>query len=175
MSGMLLARASFEHAAKNAMYSHYGYIREPHQSASNLQQFTDSAVREWKLTTAFNQEQRIGVTIASVVAKDGKLDFRTIKVVDALLPQRCPSPEEFEAAMDEIVKDLPDEIAAFVRQNADERGHSAGMEEILSVARGLAGELIPQCRKLVTRLTETTAAHGGSKPRKRLDTPAAAS
>lgn len=48
---------------------------------------------------------------------------------------------EFNQKMDRLLLNVPESIAKFVRSTAYDRGHSAGYEEVLSIAESLVSEL----------------------------------
>ena len=51
--------------------------------------------------------------------------------------------EEFEIAQAEAILNIPSEFHQFLRENAWERGHSSGYEEVLGIIRNLADSLEP--------------------------------
>lgn len=64
----------------------------------------------------------------------------TYEITPPLEPMTTP---EYEEEMEEICSDIPEEFHPFIRSESWDRGHSAGMEECVSIARDLVYALKP--------------------------------
>lgn len=60
--------------------------------------------------------------------------------------------QEYDARMQELLAEIPEEFRTFVSAQAYDRGHSAGYEEVLGIAQGIVFELVPSISKYTKRL-----------------------
>ena len=51
------------------------------------------------------------------------------------------TPEIFTDQMNELLQGLPNSVKHFIVANSWERGHSAGLEEVMGIARGLKADM----------------------------------
>lgn len=161
-----MVRATYSHG--DHVLEYFGNI-DDRRHASRIREFSSQAVRHWGLTAPFNSSERISVKIEVASAVDGRLSYRLMEVCDVLLPNREPSTEEFAAAMNAALIDVPAEIADVISQRAYESGHSAGHAEVLNIARGMASDFAPACKALILRLMDTKPEHGGAQLKTAMD------
>lgn len=123
------------------LYQYYG-MHEPGCTADYPSVFYD-ALKYWEIQTKFDTYVEFKLSAAPVIAENNTLgiDGRRIETKKIFPYQRKPTENEFDAALVEIVKDLPPKLANFVRSEAWDRGHSSGELEVLSIARNLAYKL----------------------------------
>lgn len=95
------------------------------------------------LTTPRADPQPVRVKVMKLKIRNGKLE-REFACEHRLMPRLAPMTEaEYIRHLEEAVKSLPDEFRTWVRGTAWEQGHSAGYEEVVSIAESMADELKP--------------------------------
>lgn len=153
---------------------YFGHIDDKYH-AGQIREFAAQAVRHWGLTAPFNSSERVSVMVDKAGVVEGRLSYRLVHSCDVLLPNREPSTEQFAAAMNAALIEVPAEIADVISRRAYESGHSAGHAEVLNIARSMAADFAPACKALILRLTDTKPEHGGAKSKTKLDKQAPAS
>lgn len=136
--------------------SEYFYEANPNNPMFTFKDLAYKAVCEAGLTTSRDNLESVFVNILSLHIKDGKL---IRKVERNNLPIEPPlarmTQMDFDRRQKEILASLPEEFHGFVNNQAWERGHSAGFEEVISIMENLAEALeIPvadYCSKIELR------------------------
>lgn len=119
------------------------YDADPTQRWFNVKDLAEKAIREAGLKTAcYGQPETIYVNIFRIVLEKGKA---IRKVVNNQLPIELPfarmSQEQFNMRQAELLRALPEEFHGFVNSQAWERGHSAGLEEVMMIMEELTDAL----------------------------------
>lgn len=117
------------------------------QDDFNFNQSARQAVEKSGLKSPYKQEQFINVEIHQLVIKDGVLqkNFRTNCSVK--IPQERINNSQYEQELEELLNKIPEEFRSFVSRMSWEDGHSAGLEEVLSIADDLVDGLLPCIEK----------------------------
>ena len=126
------------------------FVRGPYQIAMDF-------VRKVGLTTPRSRPTDVLVKVFTVKVKDGEMVRELEGDYMVQLPLDKMTGEDYEAAMAEIVEDLPDEFKTYVRDEAYDRGHSSGYEECYSIGQDMAGKLAICVNLYTTRLTYAAA------------------
>lgn len=137
-------------------YEHWGEF-----SGANLedersfkQNLAQAAVYRSGLTCDRNKPINIQVDIRKLVVQN----HVPAKVHDSRffvdLPFRRMNEKEFEEAMQEALKDLPEEFAGFVSSKAWDDGHSAGYEEVVNLATDMSHSLGEAFKKYSKRISK---------------------
>jgi hypothetical protein len=125
------------------------------QMPTRNQAICEDAVRAKRLTTTRKNPQKVMVELFTVEANGGEL--RRHKVGDyEVMP--CLEPmnhEEYEEELTKAIEDLPPEFREYARQTSWERGHSAGYEEVVSIASGVTYDLLPHIQQYHNRIVRT--------------------
>lgn len=108
-----------------------------------LERLAEQLVRRLKLTTSRKCPQQVSVTVFRLRTKDGKLDRHKIQTFNIMPYIESITNDEFNQELAEALEGIPDEFKTFVNQSSYDRGHSAGMEEVLNIANELVSELSP--------------------------------
>lgn len=104
-----------------------------------LRGIAEEAVRRGGLTSPRGQPLRIvQVQVCRLEIRDGKLVRRPPSTFDVTPPLAPLSDADYRREMDEATEGLPDEFKTWVEGEAYDRGHAYGLEEVVSVARGMA-------------------------------------
>lgn len=106
-------------------------------------QLCSSLVRRLGLSTPRKEPKKIKVAVFSLAIVKGKMERRSAGTYDIDLPVERMTSDEYNAEMDETLAEIPEEFKAFVRDSAYERGHSAGYEEVVSIAQEMVYGLKP--------------------------------
>lgn len=117
-----------------------------------IQDFIDCTVRNSGLRTSRKNPQKIEVRVEKTVVSDGKVKRVPTFKLQVMPPLARMTEDEYLEAMKEAVSDLPKEFADYVTSEAYDRGHSAGYEEVVSIASGMAYTLLPVVKAFVARL-----------------------
>lgn len=111
------------------------------------------AVRAAKLTTPRSNPQQIPVDLFELKILGGKLvRSRVLRCLIDLPPERLAN-DELSAEMLALLADLPEEFQGYVSHESWDRGHSAGMEEVVMIARSIVDSLKPCIENYRKRLT----------------------
>ena len=100
-------------------------------------------VRRLGLTTARKYPKKIKVFVFRLEIIKGKLERRGRQAYDIDLPLERMTADEYNADMEEELKDIPEEFRSYVSNESYDRGHSAGYEEVLSIAKEMIYNLKP--------------------------------
>lgn len=103
----------------------------------------EQLVRRLGLKTARKDPKKIKVFVSRLVIINGKLERREHQAYDIDLPLERMTADEYNVEMEEELKDIPEEFRSYVSQESHERGHSAGYEEVLSIAKEMIYNLKP--------------------------------
>ena len=102
----------------------------------------DDAVRNAGLTTPRNQEPTtIKVKVHRLTIDKGTLKREHPSTFDVTPPLARMTDDDYTRELAEALDGLPIEFAEFVSAKAYDDGHSAGYEEVVSLARGMAYNL----------------------------------
>jgi hypothetical protein len=119
-----------------------------------LEDFARKVLRESSYTTHRSDPKTVSVKVESLVIVKGVI-ARTLVRSWLIQPPVLPmTADEFEAEMVDVVDSVPEPFRVWVRGQAWDRGHSAGYEEVVNIARDLADSLAPVVQdyfRLVTR------------------------
>ncbi len=112
----------------------------------------EQAVRKAGLTTPRANPQKVKVGLFRLEIKEGKLERRPCGTKEVMPYLERMTEDEYATEMMDILGPLPEAFRQFVRSQAYDRGHSAGYEEVISIASDLASELLPCCKEYATQL-----------------------
>lgn len=123
-----------------------------HPETFSAKRICEDAVRAKKITTSRKNPQKILVELQSVEIIRGEQKRRNVGTFE-IMPL-CPTmtQDEYNAEIAEAVSDLPLEFQEFVRGIAWDQGHSAGYEEVVSIAKDIAGDLKPYVESYQKRI-----------------------
>lgn len=100
-------------------------------------------VRRLGLKTSRKEPKTVKVSVFSLHIIKGKLERRGAGNFDIDLPLERMTSDEYNAEMDETLAEIPEEFRSFVRESSYERGHSAGYEQVVSIAHEMVFGLKP--------------------------------
>jgi hypothetical protein len=95
----------------------------------------------------------VACEVFALEIKAGKLERRSAGRKSVMPPLQPMTSEEYRQELAEILEPLPVEFHAFVGGEAWDRGHSAGYEEVINIARDMAFNLRPCVEQYTKRLT----------------------
>lgn len=95
---------------------------------------------------------KILVSVYSLVIKKGKVNRECKVDVEVSPPFAVMTDDDFNREMTEIMAGIPPEFVEFITTKSYDDGHSAGHEEVISLARGMAGNLKKAVEKYNKRL-----------------------
>ena len=132
------------------------------QDDFNFSESARQAVAKSGMKVPYKQEQFVNVTIDQLIIKDGVLqkNFRTNCSVK--IPQERINNSQYEQELEELLNKIPEEFRSFVSRMSWEDGHSAGLEEVLSIADDLVDGLLP-CIEKFKKLSLINAQKKSSK------------
>jgi hypothetical protein len=111
-----------------------------------VQLICEQAVRNAGLTTSRSNPIPVMVDLFQLVITDGKLVRQGMGKKEVMPPMAPMTKAEYEIKLNVIGDTLPMDCRNFVIHQAYDRGHSAGYEEILNIARDLTDDLLPCIR-----------------------------
>lgn len=120
-------------------------------SAKNICQ---DAVRSKKLTTSRKNPQTVAVELFAVEISGGQLNRRKVGNYEVMPSLERMNSEEYNEELAEAIEELPEEFQSYVSHAAWERGHSAGYEEVVNIAREMASDLLPHLQRYQKRIME---------------------
>ena len=106
-------------------------------------QLCSNLVRRLGLSTPRKEPKKIKVSVFSLAIVKGKLERRNAGSYEIDLPLRRMTADEYNAELKETLEEIPEEFRPYVSQEAYERGHSAGYEEVLGIAQEMIHNLKP--------------------------------
>ena len=107
----------------------------------------DKAVRQTGLKTNRKNPERVKVKIYSLTIKNGQIERTCVGQPEVTPELERMTDQEFNEELDEILNTLPKAFRSFVSSRAWDEGHSAGHEEVINIARGLAYDLEPAIKE----------------------------
>lgn len=116
-------------------------------------QVCSRAVAKQNMTTSRKNPESWSVGLFKLTIKDGQLVRSKIGTYEIQLPLAPMTVGEYNAELDELLEQIPTEFHGFVSSSAYERGHSAGYEEVLGIARTLVSDLLEPIKKFKQNLT----------------------
>lgn len=119
----------------------------------NHREAAEQAVRDAGITTPRNAETRtVRVRVHELTIEKGALKRSHGVDFDITPPMARMTDDDYTRELAEALDGLPPEFAAFVSEKAYDDGHSAGYEEVVSLARGMAYSLKQAVDKYNARL-----------------------
>ena len=106
-------------------------------------QLCSNLVRRLGLSTPRKEPKKIKVSVFSLAIVKGKLERRNAGSYEIDLPLHRMTADEYNAELKETLEEIPEEFRPYVSQEAYERGHSAGYEEVLGIAQEMIHNLKP--------------------------------
>lgn len=122
---------------------------------SDIQDMCHRAIRKAGLTTPRRDPGDVVVTVARLEIENGALVRRAPFKVSVRPPLSPMTETECEEDLKELVKELPEEFQAYVREVSYEQGHYAGNEEIVTLARDMVCALRPYVLAYEKRIAKT--------------------
>jgi hypothetical protein len=96
---------------------------------------TKTAVSNWNMTTPWGATKSIELKIYRLFAHSGEMRKEFIRTFHAPLPFAPITDDQYHAEKANILEGVPPEFGNWLTDEAYEEGHSAGMEEVLSLLR----------------------------------------
>lgn len=122
---------------------HAGQIDVDAFGNNNLRGLCEDAARRYDYKTSRRNPKEITCDVHKLVVENGNITQQPYTKI-AIVPQTEELTRfEFEKEFNELVKQLPKAFHSFVEQESYDRGHSAGYEEVLSIAQDLVAGLKP--------------------------------
>lgn len=118
-----------------------------HPESFSPKRICEDAVRAKKLTTSRKNPQQVVVDLFWIEIVQGEQKRRSVGTFEVTPLLDTMNSEEYALELNEAVGDLPPEFQDFVKQSSWDRGHSAGFEEVVSIAKDMTFDL----RKFVER------------------------
>lgn len=129
-----------------------------HFGAERAEEICRKIVSRSSLRSSRRNPERVSVELFRLDIVGVAIARRSRGVFHILPPPADMTAAEYEEEMANAVSGLPIEFQSLVRSQAYERGHSAGYEEVVSLAEGLASELQPAILAYQRRLMESLVA-----------------
>lgn len=121
----------------DAIHEYYA-DNEPYDNTPTICQ---KAVVDSGYTTPRGNPTTVKVILYRLNIEKGKLVRNQVVTHQVSLPFASLTSEQYNAELDKILDSVPEAFRRFISSSAYERGHSAGYEEVLMIAQGLATEL----------------------------------
>lgn len=123
----------------------------------------DNAVRLHGLTTSRNDPKKIIVEVKKISINKGKLERSPYGKISVMPPIERLTQEEYEKELETLLAPLPDEFKSFVRNKSWSDGHSAGYEEVISIADDLVDSIMAPLKEYTNRLVAEQKAYFSKK------------
>jgi len=117
-----------------------------------LHDVVNKAISKSKLTCSRSDPKTIKVKVYRLNLREGQVTRASVGEMETTLPFAPMTDAEYEQEMQDVVAGLPLEFKIFVEAQAYIRGHSAGYEEVVAVARSIADSLKPAVDQYITRM-----------------------
>jgi hypothetical protein len=102
-----------------------------------------TAIQKAKITTSRFNPKPYAVEVCKLIIKLGNVEKSLIGTVDVTPPFAPMTDMEYKSEMAKILLDVPASFRGFVEQDAWDRGHSSGYEEVINIASSLVADLKP--------------------------------
>lgn len=126
-----------EHFEELSMFSPRGW------SHHDYERVCENAVRNARLTTPRNNPDCVKVDLFVVSIQNGSLNRHKVGNYSITPPLERMTDSDFNAEMRDILGEIPEEFHSYVSSESWDRGHSAGYEECVSIARSIVFSLKP--------------------------------
>lgn len=113
----------------------------------DLKQIANQAVRIRGLTRPRGVDKKICVIIQSLSITKGEVKRSIGSEIGIDLPVEALTSETFAIAEKELLSIIPEEFHGFVSQQAYDRGHSSGYDEVFQIEQEIVAELTPAIEK----------------------------
>lgn len=123
-------------------------------SLYSAERICGEAVRSSELRTPRVNPTMVKVDLFSLEIEKGKLKRRYIGEYEVMPYKERMTEPEYRNEMKNIVSQLPEEFRGYVESRAWDDGHSAGYEEVVSLAESMVDELLPCIDKYTKRITK---------------------
>lgn len=121
---------------------HFADVRVYGQRVTTeYRQVAEDAVRKAGLTTSRKDPQTVKVKVFVLGILKGAIHRESAGQYDITPPLERMTEQEYAEEMKEILADLPEAFRSYVESEAYEDGHSAGYEEVVTLARNMASSL----------------------------------
>lgn len=127
---------------------------------TRLLDFANAAVRSAGMTANRQNPAPVSVRVLRLTAENGQAVRRSLQVINVTPPLERMTESEYDQVMLKILNELPKEFHSFVSGQAWDEGHSAGLEEVVLIADGLAGDLKPAVEAYAEALQQRTRKSG---------------
>ena len=114
----------------------------------------EDAVRAKKLKTSRKNPQKVAVELFAVEVSKGELKRRKIGNYEVMPYLERMTGEEYNEELMQALEELPEEFQNYARQAAWQRGHSAGYEEVVNIAKEIVSDLLPHIKRYQRRIME---------------------
>lgn len=105
--------------------------------------FAEEAVRKLGFATSRKSPEKVKVQVCTLTIERGKMVKTPGQTLMVMPPYKAMTEEEFEEELAALLADLPPAFHPFVREKSWDDGHSAGLEEVITLARNLICGLKP--------------------------------
>ncbi len=114
--------------------------------------FAESCVHRTNTKVHKSKPQNVTVSVALLGVSKGKLFVRREWKWDFPLPLIPTTGEEHIKEMEELLCDIPEEFKGYIMQEAWDRGHSAGYDEVYNIAGNMYSQLKPRITNYTKRI-----------------------
>ena len=139
-----------------------------YSSSISIKGKVEFIVRTSGITTPRKNPKKLLVHVSSICAKDGKLTRKPFTNFEIYPPTTRMTPDEFNEEKYKLLKDIPKEFHVAFSSVAWDKGHSDGLEEVISILSDLISNfkqsiidyenrLVEECKKrdynIIAKLT----------------------
>ena len=128
--------------------------------AYDYKRVCENAVRNSGLTTPRANPVPVVVSLFVLQIEKGKLVRRPHPTTYSITPPlERMTPEQYDAEMTSLLNEIPDEFSCYVTSESYDRGHAAGYEECVLIARSMVDGLRPCIVEYRKRLQFNSVEH----------------
>lgn len=124
---------------------------DSHPKDHELKELADSIIRRLKITTPRNNPEKVKVGVYKLEIDKGQLNRRLVKTFEIMPYRERMTQEEYDGELESILKQVPEDFRQYVRDQSWEDGHSAGLEEVISIAQDIVDKIDPCIEKFKKR------------------------
>jgi len=135
-------------------HEHFAEVQRFHPESFNPKGICEDAVRQRKITTSRKNPQKVAVELFALEINQGQLKRRKVSNYEVMPYLDSMTADEYNEELQEAIDDLPPEFQEFVRSSSYDRGHSSGYEEVVNIAKEMAGDLLPYVQRYQKRIMQ---------------------
>ena len=118
-------------------------------SERGLDYLGTEALKKFGISRSRKDMTKVDCEVFEISLKAGVQQKRKIGTFEFLPPAQKITTEEFRDEMREALADVPEAFHSYIAESSWDRGHSCGMEEVISCAREMCAGILPCIKEFI--------------------------